>query len=96
MPAMQYCHLINIQSLDDIYQALEENLNLPCYFRHNLDAMYDSLSADVTGQITLTWFDHKDSIQYLGQALHDAVFAIFCQLAAEREGFSFSPTKENS
>lgn len=81
------CELRDIRSLDDVYRQLAEQLPLPGHFGDNLDALYDSLVADLSGPLVLIWRDHGASRDLLGERYDDLV-AVLEDASAERGDFT--------
>ncbi|BCL75079.1 hypothetical protein JHS3_08150 [Jeongeupia sp. HS-3] len=77
--------LHDIHSLDDVYDQLARQLPLPVHFGRNLDALFDLLSADVEGSLTLRWPDVADALVHLGQERHAALLATLRDAANERD-----------
>ncbi|MBM5570343.1 MULTISPECIES: barstar family protein [Deefgea] len=76
-----------IQSLQDIYQQLGEQVELPVDFGRNLDALYDFLAASLAGPVQIDWPDQLASRDQLGQKNLQALSDIFADLTAERDDF---------
>jgi hypothetical protein len=51
------CQLQHITSLEQFYDEISRQLHLPAHFGRNLDALYDSLSGDVSGPFEIVWRD---------------------------------------
>ncbi|ETD70428.1 hypothetical protein V757_07945 [Pelistega indica] len=81
--------LKNIQRIDDIYTALDQAVELPSYFSKNLDALYDFLSTDLPGPITIQWFDATESRYLLGNELFETLIDLFTSVEEERDDFRF-------
>lgn len=69
-------------SLDAVYDVLARELRLPAHFGRNLDALYDALTGDVAGPITIVIEDATALERSLGEkgrmlieALRDAAGA---------------------
>lgn len=82
---VKVCELCNISNIDEVYDLLQENLKLPLYFGRNLDALYDSLSADVKGPFKIVWLDHASSASVLGEIYYEGLIDIFRAVASERD-----------
>lgn len=76
-----------IQSLQDIYQQLGEQVSLPADFGNNLDALYDFLAGSLAGPVQIDWIDHLDSSDRLGKPNRQAIMDIFADIAQERDDF---------
>lgn len=83
-PHMRVCELKNIQTVDDVYDRLLETICLPKYFGRNLDALYNSLGADVPGPFKIIWLDHASSAERLGELYYEGLIDIFRAIAQER------------
>lgn len=83
-PAVKTCELTHIHSIDDVYDQLQIALHMPQYFGRNLDALYDSLSADVKGPYRIIWYGHERSAIELGELYYEGLLDIFRAVAAER------------
>jgi ribonuclease inhibitor len=42
-------------TLDKVYDALQRQLALPGHFGRNLDALWDALTTDLRGPVTIVW-----------------------------------------
>jgi ribonuclease inhibitor len=73
-----------IKSLDDVYDALARQLDLPRHFGRNLDALYDVLSTDVAGPIKITWKCPQTARAVLGDQ-YDKITAVLKAVARERK-----------
>ena len=82
--SMKSCTLRNVRSLDDVYDALVAQLDLPAHFGRNLDALYDSLGADVEGPLEIVWHDAHASRPHLGSDVYTALLEILQTVAEER------------
>lgn len=51
----------SLTSLEAIYTFLQENLGFPSYFGHNLDALFDCATSDITQPVCLVWPRQWDS-----------------------------------
>ena len=79
------CELTHIHCIDDVYDQLQICLHLPQYFGRNLDALYDSLSADVKGPYRIIWQGHASSAIDLGELYYEGLLDIFRAVASERD-----------
>jgi ribonuclease inhibitor len=57
-------------TLDKVYDALQAQLALPRHFGRNLDALWDVLTGDVRGPVTIRWRDHAKARAALGADYH--------------------------
>lgn len=78
------CHLQHIATIDQFYDELTKQLKLPSHFGRNLDALYDSLIADVKGPFELVWRETDASRQSLGVDLYSTLLEILESVAEER------------
>jgi len=78
------CQLQHITSLEQFYDEIQRQLHLPAHFGRNLDALYDCLSADVTGPFEVIWRDTEESRQQLGPDLYATLLEILQSVAVER------------
>jgi len=70
--------------MDDVYDALAEQLGLGPEFGRNLDAAWDVLTTDVRGPLDIVWRDSRLSRAWLG-ANFDRVVRLL-QAVAEQRG----------
>ncbi|GHD59047.1 barstar family protein [Jeongeupia chitinilytica] len=77
--------LHDIRSMDDVYAQLARQLPLPAHFGRNLDALFDLLTADLEGSLTLNWPDAADARPYLGADRHAALLTTLRDAADERD-----------
>ena len=73
-----------IRSLDDIYRQLAEQVDLPEHFGRNLDALYDVLTGELEGPLTLVWRRHVASELLLGPEQYHAVLVLLRDAAEAR------------
>jgi ribonuclease inhibitor len=73
-------------TMDAIYSALQDQLDLPRHFGRNLDALYDALTADVAGPVEIVWKDHAWARPKLG-ADYDRLIMTLRDVESEREDF---------
>lgn len=76
-------------TMDAIYSAFQKQLGLPGHFGRNLDALYDSLTTDVAGQIEIIWKDHAWVRPKLGQD-YDRLMTTLRDVEREREDVRLS------
>ncbi|GAA5785513.1 hypothetical protein GCM10007860_04500 [Chitiniphilus shinanonensis] len=77
--------LQQIRTLDDVYDQLSHQLDLPGHFGRNLDALYDVLRASVEGPLVITWRGCLQSLPLLGQEQFDALLGVLNEVAGERD-----------
>ena len=76
----------NLRSLDDVYDALAEQLPLPGHFGRNLDALWDSLSGDVEGPFEILWEHAELSKKAMGKDF-ERLLQLLRELEEERDDF---------
>ena len=79
------CLLQRVETLDDLFDSLEAQLDLPEHFGRNLDALYDVLSHDVRGPLEIIWRNTDAARQALGSDLYTTVLSIMETAASERD-----------
>lgn len=82
------CILENVHTLSNFYQQLEENLPLPKYFSHNLDALYDVLSTDIENAFVIKWVGQQQDRHVLGEHYFIAIMRVLLKVKQERDDFS--------
>lgn len=78
------CLLQRVETLDDLYDSLEAQLDLPEHFGRNLDALYDVLSHDLPGPVQIIWRNTDSARQALGSEMYTTVLSIMQMAASER------------
>lgn len=78
------CQLQHITSLEQFYDEITRQLHLPAHFGRNLDALYDSLSGDVSGPFEIVWRDTELSRSKLGADVYATLLEILQSVAEER------------
>jgi ribonuclease inhibitor len=73
-------------TLDRVYDALQRQLALPRHFGRNLDALWDALTTDVRGPVTIIWRDPARARAGLGID-YDRLVATLRDVEAERPDF---------
>jgi ribonuclease inhibitor len=73
-------------TLGKIYDALQRQLALSPHFGRNLDALWDALTVDVRGPVTIVWRDPAWARARLGRD-YDRLIATFRDVEAERSDF---------
>ncbi|MCP4409438.1 MAG: barstar family protein [Gammaproteobacteria bacterium] len=56
-----------INSLEKAYQEMAREMAFPPHFGHNLDALWDVLTTEVTGPFEIIWEDAKQSQKKMGK-----------------------------
>jgi ribonuclease inhibitor len=79
--------LQNIQSLQDIYQQLGEQVQLPADFGCNLDALYDYFTVSLAGPVVLHWPDQLQNCQQLSKKESKGILSVFEDVVSERDDF---------
>ncbi len=74
-------------TMDAIYSALQDQLDLPRHFGRNLDALYDVLTTDVAGPVEIVWKEHAWAKPKLG-ANYDRLVTTLRDVENEREDFT--------
>ena len=80
---------LKIQSLDNLYNRLENRLSLPPHFGRNLDALWDVLSTDVEGPFEIVWTNSDDSKKSMGKDFQ-RVIKLLKELKKERDDFKLT------
>ncbi|MEN6621244.1 MAG: barstar family protein [Smithella sp.] len=78
----------DIGSLDDFYDQISPQLQLPDYFGRNLDALWDVLSTDIEGSFEIVWKNYEDSEKSMGKDF-ERVVKLLKDLEKERDDFQF-------
>jgi ribonuclease inhibitor len=78
-----------IQSLDNLYNHLENRLSLPPHFGRNLNALWDVLSTDVEGPFEIVWTHSDDSKKSMGKDFQ-RVIKLLKELKKERDDFKLT------
>lgn len=73
-------------TMDAIYTTLQRELDLPRHFGRNLDALFDVLTADVSGPVEIVWKDHAWARTKLG-ADYDRLITTLRDVESERADF---------
>jgi ribonuclease inhibitor len=73
-------------TLDTVYDALQRQLDLSAHFGRNLDALWDALTTDVGGPVTIVWRDHARARAALGRD-YDRLIATLREVEAARKDF---------
>ncbi|SFN35324.1 ribonuclease inhibitor [Formivibrio citricus] len=81
MPMIEFS---NLRSLDDLWPQLEAQVDLPLHFGYNLDALFDVLSTDLEGPLTLVWHQHEASRTAMGEDAYIALLMTFEDAANAR------------
>ena len=80
---MKICRLTDIRSLDRLYDELARQLGFPQHFGRNLDALWDVLTTDVEGPLTIVWENPELAQAGLGDD-YARLLALLEDAAAER------------
>ena len=73
-------------TLDKVYDALQRQLALPAHFGRNLDALWDALTTDIRGPVTIAWRESVRARAALGED-YERLVATLRDVAAERSDF---------
>jgi ribonuclease inhibitor len=73
-----------IYSESDFHQEISSLLDFGEYYGHNLDALWDRLSADVERPLTLIWKNSAISMAHLGDAF-DAIVDVLQRVKKQDE-----------
>ncbi len=73
-----------VRSLDDFYDQLAAQIVLPAHFGHNLDALFDVLTAEIAGPLEIVWHEHNHSATLIGHDNYTALLATLQDAADER------------
>ncbi|QLG87424.1 barstar family protein [Chitinibacter bivalviorum] len=77
--------LSQIKSLDEAYQQIATQANLPADFGRNLDALYDVLTTDLAGPVQIMWRGFMQSEKIMpGTQFHD-LMTVLNDAAGERD-----------
>ena len=66
-----------IHNIEQFHQHVAQVLDLGSYYGKNLNALWDSLSANVERPLKLVWRDSNISRQYLGEESFKMIVDIF-------------------
>ncbi len=70
MPMIEFTDLCSLQ---DVWPQLDRQVDLPLHFGHNLDALFDVLSADLEGPLTIVWHQHEAAKVAMGEQAYNAL-----------------------
>jgi ribonuclease inhibitor len=73
----------SLKTVDDVYDALAQQLGFPAYFGRNLDALRDVLTGEVPGPVEIVWRDGARSHAAMGKAF-ERLTSVLVDAAAER------------
>jgi ribonuclease inhibitor len=82
--SVKTCLLQRVETLDDFFDSMEVQLDLPPHFGRNLDALYDVLAHEIPGPIEIIWRNTEAARQALGSDLYTTILSILDMAAAER------------
>ncbi|QZA79356.1 barstar family protein [Deefgea tanakiae] len=86
--------LKNIQSLQDIYQQLGEQVQLPADFGSNLDALYDFFTVSLAGPVVIHWPDQLQNCQRLNPKERKGILNVLEDVVRERDDFEVRLNKK--
>ncbi|MGH0590526.1 barstar family protein [Bacillus mycoides] len=75
-----------IDNLVQLHTTLQEALELPNYYGHNLDALWDCLTGLIEMPLTIRWVDFQESEKKLGE-YRQILLEFFRDVEREVEGF---------
>jgi len=75
-----------IDSSDQLHAALQKALELPDYYGHNLDALWDCLTGLIEMPLTIRWVHFQESKQKLGE-YSQLLLELFRDAEREVDGF---------
>jgi len=78
-----------IVTLDNFYDQLAAQLPLPSHFGRNLDALWDTLTAELEGPLTIVWLHADESRNRLGDT-YIKVKILLEEAAGERDDLTVS------
>lgn len=78
-----------IHSESDFHRAVSSLLDFGEYYGHNLNALWDRLSADVERPLTLVWKDSAISKARLGD-MFDAIVAVLLRVKQQDEDWGLA------
>jgi ribonuclease inhibitor len=76
-------------TIAEVHRALSRDLGFPPHARINLDALWDVLSTDVEGPISVEWRNAAEARRRLGPAFDD-LLGVLRDVAATRGDFSLT------
>lgn len=96
--ALDFC---TIENYDDFYQQIAQKLDLPEFFGNNLDALYDSLTADVEMPLQIEFVnmnlnqleefdDLLQTMEDVENEIDDFEFSFFLETYEDEEDFEDS------
>jgi len=72
-----------VVTIEQFYDTLEKQLQLPTHFGRNLDALWDVLTGDVAGPVEIVWENAGLSRTRMGE-MADELFSLLNEVAEER------------
>lgn len=81
---MNRIEFADVRSLEDFYRQLAAQTPLPAHFGRNLDALFDVLTAEIAGPVTIVWHRHDASAPLLGHDDYTALLAVLHDAANSR------------
>jgi len=75
-----------INNREELHVFLKDALELPDYYGHNLDALWDVLTGGVAMPLTIRWLHYQDSVRKLGE-YSEHLLQLFRDVENELEGF---------
>lgn len=75
-----------LSSMDRLYDELARQLEFPPWFGRNLDALWDLLTTDIPGPITIRIKQPKTAERLLGES-YSRILDLFKEVEEERDDF---------
>ncbi len=75
-----------VGTIEQFYDSLEKQLNLPTHFGRNLDALWDVLTTDVAGPVEIVWEHAGKSKASMGE-VGTVLMELLLEVADERRDF---------
>ncbi|HOT97731.1 MAG TPA: barstar family protein [bacterium] len=76
----------DLTSMDRFYDELARQLDFPSWFGRNLDALWDLLTTDIPGPITIRIKQPRTAERLLGEA-YSRILDLFKEVEEERDDF---------
>lgn len=76
--------LSELEQYESVHHWLAAKLELPDHYGHNLDALWDCLTADIELPVTVLWINDGEA-----ERDYSAITNLLEEAAGEVEGFSF-------
>lgn len=79
-----------IRTIDDFHAAMASMLDLGSYYRPNLAALWDILSADVERPVQVIWRNSNESRVAMGSQAFDPVRDLLLRVQVQDEEFGWA------